>query len=726
MGKRVLSSLSRLAFVAFAWLVVHLSFPAIAAAQVLILPGPRPRPTVKLVFERFALTGTIRDQIGRISIECVLSNDGQAPGEADFLVPIPPGAVLHNVTLIADGKEIPGELLSRDEALREYTEIVRRYRDPALVEFLDTSLFRSRIFPIPPGKNRTLQLSVTFACTSSDGTVSAILPLPHRTSRSLIPKTVSLDLHIKDRRPIRSVYVREPWVDTTTVDSHHARVRGESRDTAPGAVTIYYRLSEQDFTAWVLSYWPQEEDKGYYVLFLVPPFPEEVGAEYQPKDVILVIDTSGSMAGRKLEQVKDASVYILRNLRSEDRFALVTYSDDVEVLTGGVKPVRENRIEAAVRDLRALRAHGGTNIEAALKTALGLVDEDERPTYVLFLTDGKPTVGERDVGKLVRSTERSLPANARLICFGVGHDVNSRLVTRLAQVGNGRAILVPPDSDLEREIAALYQTISVPALTDVHVRLKGVRVSLQYPERVHDLFAGEETVLVGRYQGESSDVTLHIRGKIRGKQIERTVSLSFARRGRGIEHAFVARLWASRRIGHLLEEIDLEGPQESLLDEIVRLSQKYGIPTPYTSFLAKEPDSPARRAALMRDAIRRQARELRAMDSGAGLFAARVGVLALREAPARPRVGFPLDGGRMQDRDTVYLGGKTFVRTSWGWVESTLSDEEIRTAEVIEIGSEAFFDLIRRIPPHQRAFLRLDPPIWASIGGNVYRFETTK
>ena len=709
--------------------------PTSVFSQVIVFPVPRPR--AKPVFEAFELQGRVRDQVARITARITLGNEGQAPAEAILLLPLPRNATLHGVTLLADGQELTGELLLKEEATRSYESIVRRYKDPALVEYVDCDLYRARVFPIPPGKSRQLDLSITFACPAQGDTVQLVLPTPRRTTQSLVPQAVRVRLTVTDRRPIRSFFTTTSGLTADLEDPHRGVVYGKL--TSPeGTVRVYYRTGGQRITAWALSTWPSEESYGYFMLFLTPPARGDY-EPYQPKDILLVIDCSGSMNGEKIQQARQAVTYVLQRLRPEDRFNLIAYADDVEPFRDGLVPATKENIRRGVEAARELEALGGTNIHDALVTALQMCrsESGSRPTYILFLTDGRPTAGKRSRSAIEKAVRENNRCGARVICFGVGHDVNSKLLDRVARISRGTTIYVPPGEDLERSVSTLYRTIAAPALTNVRIELTGVRVKYVYPKETPDLFIGTQATVVGRYRGEGSEVSVAVTGTYRGEEQRYNTTVRLVRRGEGLADAYVARVWAGRRIAYLLDLVEQRGDDadEELVNEIIRLARKFNIVTPYTSFLAEEQlDAPPPVPLL-----RRQLGALTHAEAGAAAYRARqaksqlrtptVGlaasadILARRLAPAAS-MGQDEANGRTPRR--LYLGGRTFVYRPYGWCELGLDADDLEKARTVVLFSDSFFQVVHQIPPEVRRIFAFQPPIYLRVGKAVYKFVSAE
>jgi Ca-activated chloride channel family protein len=305
------------------------------------------------------------------------------------------------------------------------------------------------------------------------------------------------------------------------------------------------------------------------------------------KTVIFVLDRSGSMAGKKIEQARRALKSVLNNLRDDDLFNIVVYDDRVESFRPELQRYSSRSREEAERFVDNIREGGSTNIDAALQTAQEMIQDRSRPSYILFLTDGLPTAGEVNEQRIAEHFRRGNDRRARLFCFGVGYDVNARLLDRLSGGNAGTSEYVKPDEDIETSVGRFSGKMTSPVLTDIHLELAGTDINRTYPRDIPDLFQGGQIVLAGRYR-HSGPTTIKIDGRVGDERRRFEFPAELASPYRGTSYDFVERLWAVRRVGDLIDQIDLHGRNNELVDELVALSTKYGLLTPYTSFLADE------------------------------------------------------------------------------------------------------------------------------------------
>ncbi|MEM1041315.1 MAG: VIT domain-containing protein [Bacteroidota bacterium] len=693
-------------------------FAPLAASAQIIVPPPRPVPVPERPVEMAALEidGRIADQVAEVSVTQTLFNPNDRPVETEFLFPIPPGAAVQDLVLVADGQELIGEVLPKDEARRRYEEIVRRMIDPALMEYAGYGLYRTSVFPVPARGESTVHFRYTEVSPREGDRVTFSYPFGlARQQASVGELRISLALS----GDVGAVYSpsheveidRERRRTRVTFEADDVRLRRDFR-------LVYEPEAEEGpVSATVLSHWPEGAEDGYFLLLASPDIPD-AEAEALPKTVVFVIDRSGSMAGRKMEQARDALAFVLNNLGDDDLFNVVAYDDRVEVFEPELQRYSAGSRDAALDFVDGLRPGGSTNIDGALGEALGLIPEDGNPAYVLFLTDGLPTAGETGEGAIALNAERANGADARIFSFGVGYDVNARLLERLAAASGGTTEYVRPEDDLEASVAGLYNRLTSPVLSDLAIDFDGTRINRAYPRDLPDLFEGSQIVWAGRYT-RGGDVTIRLAGRAGDDERAVTVRANLAEEGDRTRADFIEPLWASRRVAALLEQIDLDGQNEELVDELVALSTQYGILTPYTSFLAEEDAVFASREELQRQGRR----GLEMMDETSG--ASGVGQRAMRSAMASApqaeaeAVAYDAEGNARRVETVQKVGTRAFYQRGDLWVDAGLLDADPTEAMEVEQFSDRFFALARRLAPEQMIYLTLREDVLVEVDGRA-------
>ena len=672
-----------------------------------------------------SIDARVRDQIAEVQVAQTFFNPGSVQIESEFLFPLPEDGAVQNFVLLVDGRELPGRLLNKDEARRIYEEIVRTKRDPALLEYMGRGLYRTSVFPIPPGALRKVTMRYTQLCRRDRDVIEFSYPLGTQKFTAKPVQRLTVNILLQSKNAIKSVYCPSDDARIDRVGDHEARISMERRDIVPSNdFRLVYSLSDGALGASVISYRPSSGDDGYFLL-LASPEVKAADARPQPKTVIFVLDRSGSMAGKKIEQARKALKSVLNNLRDDDLFNIIVYDDRVESFKPELERYRSHSREEAERFVDNIREGGSTDIDSALKTALGMVRDDSRPSYVLFLTDGLPTSGETQELKIADNCRHANSRRARLFCFGVGFDVNARLLDRLSGGNSGTSEYVKPDEDIEAHVGRFYAKMTSPVLADLRVELAGIDVNRTYPGDLPDLFEGGQIVWVGRYR-QSGRITLRITGKVGGERRSFEFPAELEDSDRGSAHEFVERIWATRRVGYLIDQIDLSGQNRELIDELVSLSTRYGILTPYTAFLA---DERVPLHAAMQNA--RQAGEnLSALRSVSGGYAVaqreakQYYMRAEKAAAPAPVLSMDQRGEAQQSQAKLrQVGSKTFYFKENRWIDSTVMPEEDAKAKLIRQFSDDFFNLARSQSAELNQYLTFTEPVTIKLAGTVYRID---
>lgn len=549
-----------------------------------VTPGPAARPYEVSAVD---VNARIRDGVAEVRVAQTFHNPGSAVIEAEYMFPLPDEAAVGDLVLMVDGKELPGRVLPKAEARRIYEEIVRSKRDPALLEYMGRGLFQASVFPIPAGADRVVTLRYTQVCRRERDVVEFAFPLALQKQAGQPIGRLNLEVRVEGRDALKSVYCPSQDVRIDRPSEREAKVTLEQRGVIPAAdFRLITTLGEGAVGASLLSYRPSDGEDGYFLL-LASPRVKAVDSKPLPKTVVFVIDRSGSMSGTKIDQAKAALQFVLDNLRDDDTFNIIAYDDQVEAYKPELQRYSSSTRAEATRFVGNIRPGGGTNIDGGLQAALHQISDDSRPNYVIFLTDGLPTNGELNELKIAANSQRANQGKARIFAFGVGFDVNARLLDRVSGGSGGTSEYVRPDENIEAHVGAFYGKMTRPVLAGISVSLAGLDVNRTYPRSIPDLFEGGQLAWVGRYP-KSGPTTIRVTGRVGGEAQSFEFPAELAPAGTYTGRDFVEKLWAVRRVGFIIDQIDLNGPNQELTDELVALSTRYGILTPYTSYLADE------------------------------------------------------------------------------------------------------------------------------------------
>lgn len=712
-------------------------------------PWPRPHPVfapLEVVFHQVDVAISGQKATTRVNQEFFNPNDATLEGE--YIFPIPKGAHIDKFTMKVGDKDMEAELLDAAKARQIYEDIVRQQRDPALLEYTGQAAFRVRIFPIEGRSNKKVSLAYTELLRSDSGLVAYNYGLNTEKFSAAPLKSVSVKVTIEEGAPIKALYSPSHQVEIRRDGDRRATVGFEAKDVRPEKdFQLLFSTSDAEVGLHLLTQ-KTSADEGWFLL-LASPGADAPAHKTNPKDIVFVLDTSGSMAGKKLEQARKALSFCIENLNDTDRFEVLRFSTESEGLFDKLTDAaRENRTKALdfVKDLRPM---GGTAIDEALKKALALRPaEASRPFIVIFLTDGQPTVGETSEEKIVANTSREGSAQTRIFCFGIGTDVNTHLLDKITERTRAASQYVLPEEDLELKLSSFFTKIKEPLLTNLKVSFPdSVRVSKLYPNPLPDLFRGDQLVAAGRYTG-SGEGEIVVEGLLNGEKRSLVQKVKFPERESGNE--FIPQLWAMRRVGWLLDEIRLRGESRELREEVVDLARRFAIVTPYTSYLIVE-DEARRNVPLTSRSMQRLDRDQEAQSvlsegwkamskekaGDVGSYSARANgglksadTLAGKDiakaesqravsanAYANPVGGAapaaPAETSRrlsaLED-DARVVNGKSFYQNGSQWIDSTTQNAQNARRQRIKFASQEYFELLAK---------NADAAQWLALGQNV-------
>ncbi len=542
-------------------------------------PHPIRVPPVRLKGHKVA--AELNDRIASVTVEQVFHNHSGRQLEGTYLFPLPEGAVVSKFAMTMGGKMVQGEVIERNKARQIYQSIVSRRRDPGLLEYMGRGLFRAKVFPIMPRSDLTIRISFQQVLPEDAGTIEFRYPLAtDRLNASAVQKA-SVDIKVASSVDIKTIYSPSHGVEIQRNGERAARVSYERSNRRQDKDLLLYVGRSPDRVGFSLQSHKEAGKDGAFMAVFAPRLKVDA-KDRVPKDVIYVVDKSGSMAGPKMEQAKKAIQYGVRMLREGDRFNILGFSTNLYPFRDGLVDATSEMKEAAVKHIEGMDAAGGTNIDGALKQALSM-RKDDRLFLVVFITDGKPTVEETNPDVIVKNVKAANTANTRVFTFGVGYDLDVGLLDRVAEITNGTRDYVTPGEDLEIVTSRFFKKVDQPVLSNVSIDF-GEGVYDVYPKRLPDLFAGGQVVVFGRYKA-TGDRTIVLRGRVGEREhvYEHNTTL-----GDKDAAGYLPRLWAYRKVAYLLDEIRLHGENKELVDEVVKLATRHAIVTPYTAGLVVE------------------------------------------------------------------------------------------------------------------------------------------
>lgn len=733
-------------------LLAVLSAP-LALAQGMLIPSDTGLGPLGIKYQR--VSAQIVDGAAVTKVEQVFVNESPRQLEATYVFPLPKGAALQDFFLWINGKKTKGEVLEKQKATEIYEGIVRRLQDPGLLEYVDSDAFRARVFPVPAHGEQRIELTFSQVLDFNAGLYQYHYPLgasSRGAPRLSVKQDFTFSADIKAKTPLRSIYSPTHKLGVSRKGENQAVAGLES---GPGTdiskdLDLYFTVSDKAVGLTFLSNRGDPEQPGFFMA-LISPKTDTRNDEIVAKRITFVIDTSGSMMGERIKLARDTLKYGVQKLHPQDEFNVVRFSTDVEALFEKPQAASEANVKKALAFVDGLEAIGGTAIDEAMVRALkDGANRGDRPHMVMFITDGNPTVGETDEPAIVKNA-RAANQGSRVFTFGVGDDLNARLLDAVAQDGNGTSDYVRDGRDFEIKVSGFFDKVASPVLADLSLDLSAFGAFDVYPRRLGDLFKGSQLVVMGRYR-TPKDGQVVLSGSLNGKKQVFEYRAEATKDGKQFD--FVPRLWAIRKVGYLLEEIRLHGEKPELKDEIVSLGKKYGIVTPYTSYLVVEdtplpvaqnrPPPPPWTVRPMEEAApkgaasgferaRREPAKPEASEAEGGVddfsatFGGRGGGVggppaaspppadAMKKAEGKEAVAVSRALNKMKDETRAtsvtepvrVASGRTFIYRAGGWVDSEALGGTKKQLKVKYL-SDAYFELLKQRPELKAALALSD------------------
>ena len=714
-----------------------------------------PRPIhrfLPLELKEVKIAAKIRDQVAQTTLEQTFYNPSNRRVEGTYIFPIPENAEIESIQMEINGNMTKGEILNAKKAKEIYEKIVRESKDPALMEYSDKAIFKIRIFPIEPKKEKKIKIKYK-ELLKKDGRMNAY-KFPLRAEKFLTKPVnqISLKISIDSENELKSIYSPSHKIDIEREGKKSALLSYKEKDILPENNFELLFSTHQDDELSIgfdfITYKEKGNETGYYAMLISP-------GNWRPdtlisKDVIFVLDSSGSMRVKKLDQAKSAINFCLKSLNKTDQFEIIRYSTETESLFGNLKSANKKNLNLAKDFIQNIEAGGGTAIEEALLEAIKTstpkkLKDTKRPRQIIFITDGRPTIGETRTDKIIDriiKAQHPIKKNTRIFSFGIGTDINTKLLDLISQKTKASTEYVLPEESIELKISRFYSKVAQPVMTNISIKNESsVRLSEEYPKDLPDLFKGDQLVTLGRYkinQKNEGNFRAFMQGSIAGKQVKFNLNEKI---NPNIDNAFIARLWATRKVGYLLEEIRLHGESEELKDTVVKLARKWGIVTPYTSYLILE-DEESRGVPIARQSIGnrkvtpknnnitiQEARLIRRKieaESFLGFSKNETGDSAVAASRASNELKSANQSGAFRDayKESQYgntnhnfkqqatrrIAGKTFFQNASGWIDSLASDESYKEEIKIKFGSDSYFNLLYQRPENAK---------WLSVGTNL-------
>ena len=652
---------------------------------------------IPLKIDRHHIKIGIKNQLTTTKVDQVFVNPNSFEVDGMYIFPVPDDAVVSKLALSVDGELVNGKLLSQEESHRIYRDSARYGENKAILEHIGTRAFVVEVPGIPASGECRIQFEYSQIISADSDLTKYTYPLSLAKSASGLIENLHIEMEIESKHELRAIHSPSYEVTIDRKDDHHVRVSYEGTDVDPDDDFLcYYAVSDDNFGITLLTHRADEKEDGYFMLLVSPKY-EVKQTEIIEKDFIFVLDRSGSMSGRKVEQAKAALRYCVQNLNDGDRFNLILFNEDITsladrlnrgeewfggerwpdatVLSDKLIDVKNGR-EKAFAFIDGIEGRGMTNINDALRVALAGNPDPNRPRIIVFLTDGCPTAGVTNPTRILENVAKVNKNLSRIFVFGVGYDVNDHLLDKMAADNGGTRNYVTPNEDIEDAVSSLFRKMNEPVLVDVGINFGQIITKELTPKNLPDLFREEQLTILGRYEGHGG-IVLKIHGIIGSEQQEFSKNVHFSELE--TDNDFLPHLWAQGRIAELVDQAALGDGSDELYKEIERLSKKYGVRTPYTSFIAADDGS--------------LGTSYRSTLSDAYTEAIPI--------PERIRYNQELEKRKIvrskrQYADTKYTGRKTFHRHGRMWVDSEYDGTSER--KQVAFDSETYYELMNHLP----------------------------
>ena len=687
----------------------------------------------------------IVDQVAIKTYNCTFKNlNARAVVGGTCYMELEPGARIDNMVVVVNGKTTQGEILDVKKANDVFAQMVKEGGAPALLEYYGNQLIQTRIPRIEPRGTVNVQLKYTTVLKRKGGLIR--LQMLNTNPKALMQplQSASVTVNIRSSQPIKNLYSPTHSIKIEETKGWDVSATWSEKNYLPKhPFVLYYQVSDSDVGASLLAFHEKDED-GHFMLMLSPTVGSGPGqikdSQILSKDIVFCVDTSGSMlANGKMEQATKALTYCVDHLRDGDRFNIVDFSTVARNFssTGLVKLDADSKARA-LKYIDRLAPRGGTAIAEALEVALDqLAGDDGRLKMIVFATDGLPTIGTRDSSEILRGVAKRNTHGVRMFVFGEGNDVNTRLLDFLALNHRGEAEYILPDEDITKKISGFFDRVGSPIMTDLKLEFDGIEVRDVFPRRIYDVYRGEQVVLYGKYIG-GGEKTIKLTGTMKGKRQTFEYKVDFPNDSPDDKNAFVPRLWAGQKVDFLLNEIrKAEKEDQELIQEVTFLAKRYGIVTPYTSYL------------MINDSCNQPMKSQvtyfnsRLRDARSGLLGDVSGKYAVQNAQelsknrraaqaqgaatslyAQVHDGLKREGaGQTQALAAVrYVGNRTFYNASNVWYDSRYDVSQASKVQDVKIGSAEYLKLFSANPRAARSMAQGE--VVVNLQGQWYRFRS--
>jgi Ca-activated chloride channel family protein len=686
----------------------------------------------------------INGLIAVTTVEEVFYNPTNINLEGWFMFPVPKYSAMKNFSMEINGKQTPAELLDSEKARQVYEDIVRKMKDPALLEYSDQGMYKVRIFPIESKKEKKIIFTYTEVLSFENELTEYFFPLNTEKFSAKPLKNVSFKVDISSEQSITTIYSPTHKTDVNRISQNKAVVGFEQEEVKPDIdFKLFIGNSNSPTGISLMSYMKNTNTEGFFLMNISPGYIDKQD-KIIPKDIVFVIDVSGSMEGEKLTKAKAALTYCITNLNKNDKFNIVRFSTTASTAFESKVLADEKNKTIALAYIIELKAIGGTNMQEAFQLAFNDSENSNSAKTVIFITDGKPTIGETDNDKLLSQIGVSNKNKSRIFTFGIGNDLNTILLDKITENTNAFRTYISESEEIDSKISTFFDKVGNPVLTDISVEVKGsISADEIFPRKLPDLYKGSSITVLGKMKSDgNADIILT--GKVNGET--KTFKYTINAKSKP-ENDFIPVLWATRKVGFLLDQIRLNGENKEIVEEIKSLAKEYGIVTPYTSYLIIEDEKVitlnnnigSENSILSSDIIDdedgfqdktkkeyaeiysksgagsvRASQELQNLNSAEQVFDSRQGT---------ERMVYNNESGESENfgNQIRNVGGRAFYQNSIKWIDVYSVKNTTKRSEIV-FNSNEYYDLLKKEPSISQ-FYALGRNVEFEFKGKVYNIH---
>lgn len=551
--------------------------------------------------------------LSRVRVTQEFENNLSEKIEAVYVFPLPQNAAVDDFVMRIGERTVLGKILKREEAREVYEAAKSNGQIASLLDQERPNIFTQAVANILPGEKIIIEIGYVETLKYEDGAYEFAFPMvvgpryipggavgkqgggfapdttqvPDASKITPMPAKdraghdISISVKLDAGVPVENVASKSHEIESAMRSANSYEVKLKNEKTIPNKdFVLRYDVSGKRIEDAVLTH--RGDKGGYFTLILQPPG-EVRQQDVTPKEIVFVVDTSGSMSGFPLEKAKEAMRLALDGLHPQDTFNLITFSGDTHILFEKPVAATAGNLAKAQAFLESRRGGGGTEMMKAIKAALDPSDSQQHVRVVCFMTDGYVGNDLEIVGEIQKHP------NARVFSFGIGNSVNRFLLDKMAETGRGEVEYVALTDDGSRAARRFHERVRSPLLTDIALDFGNLEVADVYPKRINDLFSAKPVVVHGRYTKGGSG-TIRLKGKSSGRETVREIAVVFPETEPN--HDVLATLWARTRIDDLMAQ-DYQGIQSGnakpeVKDTITNLGLEYRLLTQFTSFVAVE------------------------------------------------------------------------------------------------------------------------------------------